>query len=73
MYYSYMTTQDVDARKTHIWDSNAQQVLCGYSGRLFWLGEIIDEAWINQPDPDHVLCVRCKRIALNNISKGEHE
>lgn len=73
MYYAYMTTHNIDARKTHIWDNNTQRVLCNYSGRCGSLGAIIDEDWINQPDPDRVLCARCKRIVLNNISKGEHK
>jgi len=67
VYYVYISTHNVEARKTHIYDKTVSKVLCGYWSPRGTSTISVDKDWIEQPDPDHTLCARCKRIALKNI------
>lgn len=67
----YILHDSSKRHKDHIIDAGKQKekALCGfwhsaYSGIFVQ----IDKAWIEQPDPDHHVCLNCKRIAAQILS-----
>lgn len=49
--------------KTHLMHDGSKSILCGTSAILYAVNNANKE-WVEQPDPDNILCKKCKRIAL---------
>jgi hypothetical protein len=70
--FDHRTLQEGSITKTHV--ANDFKILCGTNGSNGTHGGtigIVDLDWLNQPDPDEIICKKCKKIALKLLSKNE--
>jgi hypothetical protein len=68
--FDHRTLSEGSITKTHI--AKDFKILCGSKGIHGTDGGTIgyvDIDWINQPDPDNVICKRCKKIAIKILLK----
>ena len=54
-------------RKLHVYDWGECKCLCGCQAPGSCTLQDVDEKWLTQPDPDEILCKKCKSIALKLI------
>ena len=69
--YTYVTTHEESnngGRKIHITELGTGIAICGYSN-LWTPTTKIDKNWLKQPDPDEVVCKKCRKIA-NSLLNG---
>lgn len=59
-------------RKLHIYDYDSGKCLCGCQAPGSCTFQDANEAWLTQPDPDDMICKKCKKIAakLLKITPG---
>lgn len=59
-------------RKTHVVRMDTGKILCG---TVRWLHYVIPLKvtidWLNQPDPDGEICLRCKCAAIKIINQNK--
>lgn len=55
------------ASKTHLKHEESKSILCGTSAILYVVNNANKE-WIEQPDPDNILCKKCCSIALKHFN-----
>jgi hypothetical protein len=72
-YCEHRTLAEGRTHKIHIQEvGKPEGALCGFSHPMFTssiLGAvIIDEEWLNQPDPDNDICKRCSKIARSKLA-----
>lgn len=53
----------VSRRKLHIYDYDSGKCLCGCQAPGSCTNQDANKDWITQPDPDKVICIKCKKIA----------
>ncbi len=54
-------------KKTHLAILDSGTVLCGSKSDLFSTQHSANREWVVQPDPEMVLCQRCKKIAVKHF------
>ena len=56
-------------RKLHIYDYDSDKCLCGCQAPGTCTLQQVDKEWLSQPDPDDVVCKRCKKKALRLLEQ----
>lgn len=58
-------------RKLHIYDYDSGKCLCGCQALGTSTLVSVDKAWLTQPDPDDIICKKCKKKALKLLEQEE--
>lgn len=58
-------------RKLHICDMDSGKCLCGCQSPGTSTLVSVDKAWLTQPDPDDMICKKCKKKALKLLEQEE--
>ena len=60
-------------RKLHIYDYDSGKCLCGCQAPGTCTLQQVDKEWLSQPDPDNVVCKKCKKKALKLLEQEEKQ